>query len=874
MIEILEARIAPANIIWTGTGSNPLWSNSANWVTQTTGIPVTPAPGDTLIFDDGAASFTAVNDTTPGGFYSVILNNNTAPYTLAGNAITLFAAGVVKNGFGTTSIAMPLTGGGGIQVNGGTLALGGTNTYAGGSTISVGILEVGNDQNLGGVGGISISNGGTLAATDSFTTGRNISLTGSGTVSVSANDTLSLSGIISDGGAGPAVLNTAGLGTVVLGAANTYSGGTQISSGTLSIASNANLGALVGDVAILGGARIEILNTMTISRDFALGANTTFVIPPTKTVTLSGVVSDSGVAQGSIAVVGGGVLLLTNAANTFSGSFAAPAGTIKLAGTTTTFSGPGTVAITMIPGTGDIASIVLSGTTLASKLTVNGPPTTSLFSISIPDPNDHIDTITLGKGVLFGDGVIDAIPDLFIAGKANAVTVVDVNAGAILKFGSGLPYDFVADTTTPDSYNNRPNVTIRDVLGSDVIIDVTGDGTPGGVGGGGLGKFFVRSWGFAGLVKTTQSIDTFTIKRGDSFAVLEVDKFHNGLLTPANVNKITCLAGKWNSAGTAIEGYVDRFEVGGFANAATLTAGYIQTKVLISGNYLEPGNIALGGTITLTSESPSALFDIRIGSFTGNVVAQGTVANFVCTGNFSGKLTADGIVTKVQALKFVDINAERARITTLVSGIGSVIATGGGMTNTIVQSAGDIGPITLTGSGSTRSMIGSTISAAGNIGIIKIGTTSSGANLSSSFILSGVNLGADGLVGGLALDADTAPLQITNIGDITIYGVMTGSVIAASISRVDGSYGNLDDTALFGGSIGKVSLHSAAFSGKTATASAPAAHTNAILGDSVNGVYQIGVGVAKIAILTSGASDVRLTGSVTEVSTDLLVRAF
>jgi fibronectin-binding autotransporter adhesin len=874
MIEALESRIAPATIFWTGSSSN-LWSGSGNWAVDFAGtIPTTISPGDTLIFADNAVSMVSSNDTTPATPYSIVIDASTS-YTLAGTAVTLLAAGVVKSGTGTATVSMVLLGTGGVHANGGKLVLSGTNTHTGGNTIDSGTLEVANDQNLGATGGgISISNGGTLSATDSFSNIRPIAIGVSANISVSVNDVVSLNGVISNAAGTSGVLTSTGAGTLELRAANTYSGGTKISSGTLKVSANNNLGALAGDVTMQPGSTIEFVNGFTTARNFALAGTDTFVIPSGKTVTINGVVTDSATAPGSIVVAGGGILLLGNSANTYSGAYTMPAGTVKLNGTTTTLSGGGTVSIAMVPGTGDIASIVLAGTTQTSKLVINGPATTSVFSISIPDANDHIDTITLGKDVQFGDGNIDSTPDLFIAGKANAIVFSDVSRGAILKFGDGLPYDVSTDNTTPDTYNNHPDITLRDVLGSDVIIDVTGDGTPGGVGGGGLGKFVVRSWGFPGLVKTTQSIDTFTIKRGDSFAVLEVDKFNNGVLTPANVNKITCLAGKWNSAGTAIEGYVDKFDVGGFANGATLTAGYVQTRVLISGNYLEPGNIAMGGTITLTSESPSALVDIRVGTFKGTVDVAGTIASFVCTGNFSGELIADGIVTKVQALKFVDDGIDNARITTRIGDIGAVVATAGGMTNTVIQSAGNIGPVTLTGSGATRSMIGSVVAAFGNIGIVKIGSSGSGASLSASLVLSGVNLGADGAVGGAGLDLDVYSPSVKSIGDIFIYGTMSSSIIAASIDPADGIFGNIGDLAVAGsgGTIGKVSLNSAAFTGKNFLNPAPGAHTNAVLGGSINGVYQIGVGAAKIAAITSTSRDIR--SGVGESPTDLLFRAF
>ncbi len=1038
MIEILETRIAPATLTWIGA-STPQWSAANNWTPTSV-----PAPGDTLIFNDSAVATTLLNDTPDGTPYSLLFNVDTNNYIINGNGVSFGAGGgLTKNGAGTVTLNISLTGSGGVTENGGLLELNRPNPFSGGITIAGGVLRVLNDTNLGApTGDLTILSGatletvGSLASVRSFhlggnaniavqggtdfnisglvtdagvpgalaklgpgnltlsnpgnsftgdinvasgvlravgaapavnpvtsalgnpqTSGRVISIAPGATLSFDSSDILGLDGstpavtlaiggtvtnsgkfntlgpislsgtgvltgtgglsktkqmysltgdINSDSGglitaaangafagyhlgagvsiasnnaplvisavllnqtpangSAPGVLQVNGTNVVSLGGANTFSGGVSIESGTLRIASDANLGATVGGVSMLAGSQLEVVNSIASARNFTIGGAVNFLIPLTKTLTLSGVISD-GVPPGSFSVIGGGKIILTNTANTISGGLSVTGGSLTYNGITSTIAGGGTATITPIPGTTGIASVVLTGTTLSSTFKITGPATTEVYKISIPSPTDHIDLIQLGNEILFGDGVADALPDLFIAGQVKRVVMGDVNGSAIFKFGDGLPYDVDTDNTTPDTYNNRPDVTLRDMLGEGITIDVTGDGTEGGVGGGGLGKFKVRSWGFPGLVKTTQSIDTFTIQRGDSYAVLEVDKFHNGVLTPANVNKITCLAGKWNSAGTAIEGYVGKFDVGGFAIGATLTAGYIQTRLFVKGTHLEIGNIAFGGIVTLTSPTPSALLDIRVGSFDGVIDAEGTIANFSGTGNFSGTLIADAIVTKVKALNFVDNGVNFARITTTSGGIGSIVATAGGMTNTIIQSAAGIGAITLTGSGATRSMIGSTISAKGSItGPIKIGTTGSGSNLDASVIISGADLGADGLLGGLLLNADEPWVGGTSIGDISVYGVMTGSAIAASIDPgIDATYGNPltyaggNDAAVGGGgAIGKVSLHSSAFTGKTTQTDNSIAHTNVIMGSSINGVFQL-PSTAKIAALIFAAADV------------------
>ena len=65
-------------------------------------------------------------------------------------------------------------------------------------------------------------------------------------------DTLTLSGPIRNREA-PMSLSVSGPGTVVLSGANSYSGGTTLSSGTLDVTGSGTLGATTGALAISGG---------------------------------------------------------------------------------------------------------------------------------------------------------------------------------------------------------------------------------------------------------------------------------------------------------------------------------------------------------------------------------------------------------------------------------------------------------------------------------------------------------------------------------------------------------------------------------------------------------------------------------------------
>ena len=166
--------------------------------------------------------------------------------------------------------------GGLTKIDSGTLVLGGLNTYTGTTTVSTGKLSISADQNLGtapalATTGLLIVSGGTLVTTATFTlnANRGISLgTTGGTLDPVSGTTLTYNGIIAGAGfLGPKT----NPGTLVLGGANTYTGGTIINAGKLSISADNNLGTprvrrRPGSLVISGG-------TLVTTASFTLSAN-------------------------------------------------------------------------------------------------------------------------------------------------------------------------------------------------------------------------------------------------------------------------------------------------------------------------------------------------------------------------------------------------------------------------------------------------------------------------------------------------------------------------------------------------------------------------------------------------------------------------
>ncbi|RUR68538.1 autotransporter outer membrane beta-barrel domain-containing protein [Variovorax guangxiensis] len=132
-----------------------------------------------------------------------------------------------------------------------TWALTGINTGLTPWFVTGGALSIADDGALGNSSGALTLDGGTLNVTGDTTATRAVSIgAGGGTFDVDLVRTLTLNGEVSGGGA----LQKTGRGTLVLGAANSYTGGTTVAAGSLEALATGALGA--GPVSVAGNASL------------------------------------------------------------------------------------------------------------------------------------------------------------------------------------------------------------------------------------------------------------------------------------------------------------------------------------------------------------------------------------------------------------------------------------------------------------------------------------------------------------------------------------------------------------------------------------------------------------------------------------------
>jgi fibronectin-binding autotransporter adhesin len=224
----------------------------------------------------------------------------------------------------TTTFGQSFTGTGAITKTGnGALILTGNSTYTGATTINAGILQIGNG---GTTGALSTSSAITVNGTLAFNRSDDIT---QGTHFFTA----------AIGGTGSIVQN--GTGNLTLNAANTYSGGTTLNTGTLIIgnAAAAGSGAITQASA---SSLLKIDTTGTVANNLIVynvlasqsaalsGAitvnNASFEVDAGDTLSISGNVSGAG----GVTKNGAGTLILSGS-NSYNGSTVVNSGTLEAA---------------------------------------------------------------------------------------------------------------------------------------------------------------------------------------------------------------------------------------------------------------------------------------------------------------------------------------------------------------------------------------------------------------------------------------------------------------------------------------------------------------------------------------------------------------
>jgi fibronectin-binding autotransporter adhesin len=442
--------------------------------------------------------------------------------------------------------------------------------------------------------------------------------------------------------AGSGELVKTDLGTLVLGGANTYSGGTLISNGTLSVSSDSNLGAASGALTFLNGT-LETTANMATSRAISTLQSATFQTDPNTSLELDGAIT----GVGSLTKSGSGTLVLAGQAGQTGGTTIA-AGTLQIGkgGTAGSLSGDvtnnGVLAVDRsdtytfsgaIIGTGAFAQIGTGTTVLTGASDYAGGTTISAGTLELGAGGSIIGTVTnnatfaIDRADTFAlDTAISGTGAFAQSGTGTTILTGEntYTGGTTISAGTLV----IGDGSTSGSITG--NVVDNATLAFDRADIVMFPGTISGAGAvqqiGGGTTILTGSNTYTG--GTTIADGTLQLGNGGTSGAIAGNVVDNGTLAIDRSDNVTF--------GGAISGTGEFTQIGAGTTVLTANNTYTGSTIVASGGLTVHG--ALSGTTSLSvGDGGSALLTIENGGAISD--ATGSVGRVPAT---SGTATVTG----------------------------------------------------------------------------------------------------------------------------------------------------------------------------------------------------------------------------------------
>jgi autotransporter-associated beta strand protein len=469
--------------------------------------------------------------------------------------------------------------------------------------IDAGVLEIGGSASL---------NGGTFTA----------EITNNGTLKYSSSAAQTISGIIS--GAGAVTQN--GSGTLTLNGANTYTGATLVSAGTLTVSAGAlagTSGITVGAIGTLSAVNFNSVAPLTLS-----GTASAATISAAD-LNVSGAVTNAGTATNALNFSAStGIITLASLSGAGKTRFGAAAvitagvseGNVTVVGALTSAITGGTVNAASLAGN------VSAGTVTVTNL-ITGDVTGGTVNAGSLAGNVSAGAVTLSGlltgNVLAGAGAVSA--GSMTGDVASSVTVSGLLTGAITLGTNAL--GSLSSTSVTGGTNT--------ITGAATVATVNGGTTTVG----GVAAITTLTTGTLNLNGATSSIGTLTagtVNLGTT-ALTVNDGTFGGLLAGANGSLIKATAGTLTLSGANTFGGGTSVNAGilFLGNAGSLGAGAV--------------TVASGATLDLNSLIVSNVITVQTG---GTITGGQTTASVTTTGSpptVTAVLTGAGGLTKTDA---------------------------------------------------------------------------------------------------------------------------------------------------------------------------------------------------------------------------------
>ncbi len=649
------------------------------------------------------------------------------------NSVTLSGSGVLTLSGVLSGASTGIT-----KTGSGTAILSGANTYTGSTTINTGILSINSDAALGAVPGSPVASsitfgGGTLETSATFTLNANRGITlgsGGGTILTDPSTALTYNGIIS----GANTLTKSGSGTFIVGAANTNSGSTVISAGTLQQSANNALSS-ASDITLANtsGAVLDLngynATTGSITGGGVSGGNITLgsgslTLGGATTTTYSGIISGSG----NVLKQGSGQVTLAGA-NSYTGSTTINNGILSLSNTNNTsgitVNSGGTLDFNNISPT--IPSLTFNS---SSTLTASAGTVILANDISLPSSFNINST---GTGTLTLNGVLSGANGFTKAGFGSVVLAGTNTYSGVTIINAGT-----VTASNANALGNTSSVTVN----SGAILSVA------------------NATAMSGKTGNVNSGGTIDINNIDIGSTLQLTLNSGSSLTGTGVATLAnniALPTSFTLGGTGT------LTVSGVLSGANGFTKSGSGKVILSGSNTYSGTTRIGeGTLSITNAN-------ALGSTVGNTIVFSGAAlelNNVTIGNEALSIAGSGV-----------------GLTGALSGIGTSSHTGN-ITLTGTSSIGSTGDLTLSGviSGSfgiTKRGVGNVTLAGANTYTLSTAIQQGMLSITNASGLGGTGSGTS------ILNGSTLNINNVNVGNETI--TLLGSLIGTGNASLSGN---------------------------------------------------------------------------------------
>ncbi|MCW1922485.1 autotransporter-associated beta strand repeat-containing protein [Luteolibacter arcticus] len=652
-----------------------------------------------------------------------------------------------------------------------------------------------------------------------------------------AADTATIAETLADNTLGLSSLTKAGAGTLVLSGANTYTGQTLVTAGTLKLGNAAALGAggggaetLVSSGATLdlnnqavtnteifriagtgagnagalintGADQLNSVNRLELTADATIGGTGRFDIRPGTTPRLDLAGNTLTKIDGNqVSVVGGEIT---------SGNIVINAGIFGIETTTSTLGGTGTITVNnggtlgvwgntspnvtrpIVANAGAIIGNLGNASSIDSNITLNGPVTFSGNAVQT-----YLGVIS-GAGSINKTGTSTLALGGTLAGGANTFSGATTSTGGILALDySGSDTSKLSDSAALTLNNSTLQMTGASGSHAELVGAVTINGAS---------------------AVTVSGANLATIALGNYVTNGLLNVQLGGLATTTNANNA--------------QGYLPRTLLGGIQFAANDGAGNIIAAPGVS--YVDVTNLSSGtksipsaaGSIVRTIEGTGTAGNILLGAATTDIRSMLHTATTATTVDFGGqtlRLAADG---------------------ELISGVGSSVATlqNGSLTaggaadtpgNVFLANSGANAPvvvakITNNGSGAVS------LSTAGNVTLGNTTVASTNDFSGGTTVTGGTLTVATPIAAGAKSGLGAGAVTVNSGGNLRIFTASTGNAqsYANNINLNDATLTSEDGVVTYGGTI--------TLSG-TNTITAVYADKNAIFSNATNSITGAG----------------------------------